>query len=137
MCTALQDSTGKSRDCSLLLVEDNALNQKVVKLMLGKYGVVPEVANNGEEAIAKVQQGTFDLILMDLHMPGMHGVEAASRIRELLGESCPPIVALTADVYHASETDILKQGLNGFLAKPISSEKLRGCIEEQTGISLS
>lgn len=137
MCADPDDCEPKAAPCAVLLVEDNPLNQKVVTLMLRKYGLVPAIANRGEEAIERVQQAAFDLILMDLHMPGMHGVEAAARIRALLGADCPPIVALTADVYHASESEILKQGLSGYLTKPISSEMLRRCVEQQTGIALA
>jgi CheY-like chemotaxis protein len=104
--------------------------------MLSKYSLELDIANNGEEAVEKVKTARYDLILMDLHMPGMHGVEAARIIREQLGEECPPIVALTADVYHASESDIKSQGLSGFLTKPISSKMLRDCVEKHTGVAL-
>jgi CheY-like chemotaxis protein len=136
MCPDALEPSGKPGKCSILLVEDNALNQKVVRLMLSRYGVEPDVANHGGEAIEKVKESTYDLILMDLHMPGMHGVEAAAKIHEILGDACPPIVALTADVYHASESDIFKQGLDGYLTKPISSQLLRSCVEKHTGVVL-
>lgn len=119
--------------CSILLVEDNNINQKVVTIMLSKLGLVPEIADRGERAIELVKEKAFDLILMDLHMPGMHGVEAARRIRELLGDQCPPIVALTADVVRGNEEEVQEQGLDGFLTKPISVDRLRECIREHTG----
>lgn len=122
-----------SSSCSILLVEDNNINQKVVTIMLSKLGLVPEIADRGERAIELVKEKAFDLILMDLHMPGMHGVEAARRIRELLGDQCPPIVALTADVVRGNEEEVQEQGLDGFLTKPISVDRLRECIREHTG----
>ena len=100
--------------CSILLVEDNHINQKVVSLMLSKLGLVPEIADRGEYAIERVRERAFDLILM-------------------LGEECPPIVALTADVVRGNKEDVQKQGLDGFLTKPISVDRLRECIREQTG----
>ncbi|NDV61849.1 response regulator [Puniceicoccales bacterium CK1056] len=136
MPTESEGSPETTDKCSILLVEDNPLNQKVVRLMLSKYAIEPDIANHGEEAVEKVKESKYDLILMDLHMPGMHGVEAAGIIREMLGDQCPPIVALTADVYHASESDILSQGLSGFLTKPISSQMLRDCVEKHTGLKL-
>lgn len=104
--------------------------------MFSKFGIEPDIANNGEESLRMVAESRYDLILMDLHMPGMHGVEATGKIRQLLRDECPPIVALTADVYHASESDLLSQGLSGYLTKPISSQMLRDCVEAHTGLVL-
>ena len=104
--------------------------------MLSKLGVVPKIADRGDKAIEMVREDHFDLILMDLHMPGMHGVEASGKIREILGEDCPPIVALTADVVHEQTGDLKEQGLDGFLTKPISVERLRECVREHTGTNL-
>jgi CheY-like chemotaxis protein len=80
-----------SGNCSVLLVEDNIVNQKVVALMLSKWNIEPVIAERGDVALNKVKEQSFDLILMDFHMPGMHGVDCASQIREILGEKCPPI----------------------------------------------
>lgn len=123
--------------CKILLVEDNKINQKVVSLMLGKFGIHPALADSGADALELVRDQTFDLILMDLHMPGMGGVETTNRIRDVLGGSCPPIVALTADAVHGNEAIVLGQGLSGFLTKPISCEILQACILEQTGIAVT
>ena len=133
MCSSPSDSASEQDVCSILLVEDNPINQNVVLLMLGKFGVKPVVADRGDAAIQAVQENTFDMILMDLHMPGMGGIEATARIREILGDHCPPIVALTADAVQGNEATVLQQGLNGFLTKPISSETLRAYIEKHTG----
>jgi two-component system sensor histidine kinase BarA len=133
MCSSSVENGNSPQACSILLVEDNAINQKVVLLMLGKFGIKPVVAANGDAAIQAVGEAAFDLILMDLHMPGMGGIEAASRIREILGDTCPPIVALTADAIKGNEDSVRAQGMNGFLTKPVSSETLRSCIREYTG----
>jgi CheY-like chemotaxis protein len=118
--------------CSILLVEDNKINQKVVCLMLGKYGIHPVIAEGGQQAIDTAREQPFDLILMDLHMPGMDGMEAASRIKELLGKESPPIVALTADAMRCETNEYQQHGLDGCMTKPISAEILRECIERYT-----
>ena len=119
-------------NCSILLVEDNAINQKVVKLMLGKFDIDPAISDSGAHAIEAVKDRKFDLILMDLHMPGMDGIEAAGYLQEYLGEACPPIVALTADSVFSKDADIGEIGFSGFLTKPVNADTLRQCIHEQT-----
>jgi len=101
--------------------------------MLGRFRIIPAIASSGIEAIGMVENQTFDLILMDLHMPGMDGVEAVSKIRELLGEQCPPIVALTADSVFNLDGDMRQNGFNGFLTKPVNADTFRKCILEHTG----
>ena len=100
--------------------------------MLGKYGIEPAIANGGQEAIDAARDQAFDLILMDLHMPGMDGMEAAGHIKELLGEKSPPIVALTADILRCENNAYRKHGLDGCLTKPINANILKECIEEFT-----
>ena len=90
------------------------------------------MAETGQEAVERAHAGPFDLILMDLHMPGMDGMEATRHIKADLGERCPPIVALTADVMQGSDEDARKKGLDGFLTKPINSNILRDCINSHT-----
>ena len=105
--------------------------------MLSKFRIHPALADSGAAALELVRDQTFDLILMDLHMPGMGGVETTNKIRDVLGGACPPIVALTADAVHGNEAIVLGQGLSGFLTKPISREILQACILEQTGIAVT
>jgi CheY-like chemotaxis protein len=121
-----------SQKCHILLVEDNKINQKVVTLMLGKYGIQPAIAEGGQEAINKAVGEPYDLILMDLHMPGMDGMEAASRIKSQLGDKSPPIVALTADAMRCESLSYREHGLDGCLTKPINSDILKSCIEQFT-----
>ena len=128
------DMEDSSPRCSILLVDDNKINQKVVVLMLARFGLNPVVVDSGAEAVAKASEERFDLILMDLHMPGMDGLEAASRIRDMLGQDCPDIVALTADAY--TVRDGPSQLLDGFLMKPVNSDQLRQCIFEHTAFKV-
>lgn len=133
MDCASPSEEGASGPVSILLVEDDRINQKLMLLMLSRLGIKPVVAERGEDAVALVRESRFDLVFMDLHMPGMHGIEAARRIREALGDASPPIVALTADAVIGNEQTVLEQGLRGFLTKPVNTQTLRGCIERHTG----
>ena len=126
------DAPNNSESCRILLAEDNKINQKLVLLILDKLGVTVMTAETGQEAVEKATGNAFDLILMDLHMPGMDGVEATQLIKADLGERCPPIVALTADAMRGSDTEALEKGLDGYLTKPINSSILRDCINEHT-----
>lgn len=122
--------------CRVLLVEDNKVNQKVVTLMLQKMSVETAIAERGETALEMAEEGTFDLILMDLHMPGMHGLDCAEQIRAMLGEEAPPIVAITADIYNGQEDAPIQQRLNGVLTKPVNSDDLRHCLREHCGCEI-
>lgn len=111
----------------VLLAEDNAVNQKLLALLLEKLGCRYELANNGLEAVAAVKARPFDVVLMDIQMPEMDGYEAAEMIRKEL-TSTVPIIALTA---HALKEDVehcLRAGMNDYLSKPIDKEKLKAKI---------
>jgi len=103
----------------ILVVDDNAINRKVVFELLRKSGCNVMLAGSGEEAIALVQQQTFDVIYMDIQMPGMDGIEATRRIRELNLPQTPPIIALTAYSLPGDKEKFIQAGLDGYLAKPI------------------
>jgi CheY-like chemotaxis protein len=108
----------------LLLVEDNATNQRLGKALLEHLGCTVEVVADGAEAVRRVGSGRYDLILMDLSMPVMDGLEATRRLRAL-GVGVP-IVALTAT---PAEREALQAGgFNGCLAKPVSAAALRAAI---------
>jgi CheY-like chemotaxis protein len=117
----------KRSDCSILVVEDDLTNQKVVRLMLGRLDISPCIVSKGREALDLVGKSEFDLILMDLHMPEMDGVETAARLHERLGEDCPPIVALTADVLFGRQ---MSEEFSGYLLKPVNARTLDQCIHE-------
>lgn len=131
----MEDSTDRD-SCSILLAEDNKINQKLVLLILQKLGAQAELAESGQEAVDKAETSRFDLILMDLHMPGMDGVQATRILKTDLGDECPPIVALTADAIRGNFAQEMENGLDGFLTKPINSTMLRDCINEHTRFQL-
>jgi len=119
--------------CSVLLAEDNRINQKLVVLMLGKLGIDPDIAVDGIQAVEMALQKQYDVILMDMHMPGMNGLNATKKIKSVLGEKSPVIVALTADVIPENVADALKGGVDAYLTKPISQDMLRECFEKYCG----
>lgn len=102
-----------------LLVEDNLVNQMVLKGIMDSLGVDSEVAANGVEAVRSVAHDGYDFVLMDIHMPEMGGVEAAKVIRRT---STVPIIAVTADVRAEHIRECLENGMDGFVPKPVSKE---------------
>lgn len=116
----------------ILLVEDNKLNQLVAKKVLHKFKTVVTLAENGQEAVDKVQKDQFDIILMDIHMPLMDGLEATEAIRALHDPIYQqiPIIALTADAYSKRVQDTIHAGMNDFLSKPYQPEDLFQKIKE-------
>jgi two-component system, sensor histidine kinase and response regulator len=112
---------------TVLLVEDNPVNQQVARAILSRLGVKLEVANNGREATALIEGRTFDLVLMDCQMPVMDGYQATAIIRQLLGNKLRrlPIIAITADAVAGDYEKCLKAGMDDYLSKPYTTEQLR------------
>ncbi|HEY0943394.1 MAG TPA: PAS domain-containing protein [Steroidobacter sp.] len=112
---------------TVLLVEDNAVNQKVAVRFLERMGCTVRVADNGVEAVRACEETTFDLVLMDLQMPVMDGITASQRIREReTGDGRPnvPIVALTANAMASQLERCMDAGMNAFLTKPLEIPRL-------------
>lgn len=118
----------------ILLVEDNILNQRVVTFSLKKYNHEVVIANNGVEAIEKFREHKFDVILMDIMMPVMDGIEATVKIREIeISDSLDkrtPIIALTANTMDNDRDKCLSYGMDDFMAKPFDIEKLKSIFNE-------
>ncbi len=108
----------------VLLAEDNEINQLVANELLSNTGMLVEIANNGEEAIQMLRIKSYDIVLMDLHMPVKDGYEATKEIRKLYNSTELPIIAMTADAMSGVKEECLKVGMDDFLAKPINPSKL-------------
>jgi signal transduction histidine kinase/ActR/RegA family two-component response regulator len=113
----------------ILLVEDNPVNQLVAKGMLSKLGCDVVVASHGGEALSRLEQSTFDLVLMDCNMPVMDGYEASRQIRQRVRWSKLPIVALTANAMPEERERCRSAGMNDYLAKPFRREELAALID--------
>jgi CheY-like chemotaxis protein/nitrogen-specific signal transduction histidine kinase len=109
----------------LLVAEDNVVNQEIIKQMLKSLGVPCELVANGAEAVEAVQRAEYDLVLMDIHMPEMDGLEATKMIRNLPGAvSKVPIIAVTADARPGHAEKYIERGLDGHMIKPFTEESL-------------
>ncbi|MDH5373122.1 MAG: response regulator, partial [Acidimicrobiia bacterium] len=112
----------------ILLAEDTITNQRVIAALLSKYGCRVEVAGNGLEAVEAVKSRPFDLVLMDVRMPEMDGIEATRRIRELDVRQ-PFIAAMTADVIQETVDLCFGAGMDEFLTKPVRVQEMLGVIK--------
>ncbi|WP_296934011.1 ATP-binding protein [uncultured Marinobacter sp.] len=118
----------------VLAVDDNDANLKLVMTLLEDCQLEAEGASSGFEALSKARQKPFDLVFMDLQMPGMDGVETTARLREMdTGNHRTPIIALTAHALADEQERLTKQGFDGYMPKPISSGQLTEIIHEYTG----
>lgn len=118
-----------SRQLSVLLVDDDPINREVGEAILKRLGHRTTIAGNGASAIELARDQAFDVILMDLHMPDMDGVEAASRIGKLDLPKMPRIIAVTADVSSSARERLAHAGIAKVVSKPILINALREAIE--------
>jgi PAS domain S-box-containing protein len=117
-----------ARHMAILLVEDNEPNRRVVHLMLRELGLDADEAAGGHEAINRAAQRRYDIILMDVQMPDLDGLEATRRIRALEHNHRATIVALTANVFESDETRCREAGMDGYLQKPMSLDMLAAAL---------
>lgn len=125
------EALGLPQGSSVLVVEDNPVNQKVTSLMLERFGHRAHVVPNGEEALQALQTAEYDLVLMDCQMPEMDGYEATRRIRAASDPRLRliPIVAMTANAIKGDREKCLDAGMNDYLSKPIRIEDLRSALD--------
>jgi signal transduction histidine kinase/ActR/RegA family two-component response regulator len=113
----------------VLVVEDHLINQKLVGVLLGRMACQVSFCENGQLAVEEVRKTTFDLILMDVNMPVMDGLEATREIRSLAGPaSQTPIVVVTADVMNEAREKSIAAGANDFISKPLQADRLREVV---------
>ncbi|WP_298190230.1 ATP-binding protein [uncultured Pseudomonas sp.] len=128
-----------SRPPLILCVDDNPANLLLVQTLLGDMGAHVSIANNGYEAVKKAAEQTFDLIFMDVQMPGMDGRQATEAIRQAenqRNQSPVPIIALTAHALANEKRALLQSGLDDYLSKPISERQLAQVVLKWTGLAL-
>ena len=116
-------------DLTILLAEDNQVNQKVALLMLKKLGYKADVVSTGREAVQALRQKHYDVILMDVQMPEMDGLEATRVISEMVLEKRPKILAMTAYALEGDKERCLNAGMDGYISKPVQIEELRMALE--------
>ena len=120
----------------ILLVEDSEMNKKLATVLLKKMGYVIDTASNGSEALTMVSKNDYDLVLMDVQMPVMNGIEATKRIRkggDLIKNPDIPIIALTANAMTQDRQRCLSSGMNDYIAKPFKPEDLKAKVEQFLG----
>jgi PAS domain S-box-containing protein len=121
----------------ILVAEDNLVNQKVIQTMLGRLGYRADLVSDGRQAVEALQRQIYDLVMMDIQMPEMDGVEATHIIRrELHLEHQPHIIAMTANAFEDQRRTYLESGMNDYVSKPVQLDKLLAAlhrISQQAG----
>lgn len=113
----------------ILIAEDNPINQKLTERVLAKLGYEPTIVSNGREVLEEVDRKKYDLILMDVQMPEMDGLEATRIIRKSQGDQ-PVIIAITANVMQGDREECLEAGMDDYISKPIKLELLVAALEK-------
>jgi hypothetical protein len=122
----------------VLLAEDHPMNQELTRKRLREMGCVVDVVTTGSQAVDAACASDFDLIVMDVRMPGLNGIQATKKIRENRGiDNGPPIIAVTADTSSATREECLAAGVTLVLAKPTSRTTLLHSVFECLGLPLS
>ena len=130
--SAPRDTAGPAR---VLVAEDNMVNQTLARRLLEKRGYEVSVVDDGRAALAALDHESFDIVLMDIQMPGMDGLEATTAIRqrEQLAGTHIPIVAMTAHAFKGDQERCLAAGMDAYVSKPVRQEELYATIERMLG----
>jgi two-component system, sensor histidine kinase and response regulator len=108
----------------VLLVEDEPINQEVSKALLEDVGLCVDVAEDGLQALEMVGLVSYALVLMDVQMPKMGGIEATRAIRKIPGRESMPILSMTASVFDENRSQCLEAGMNDFISKPVKFDEI-------------
>ncbi|PKU23850.1 ATP-binding protein [Telmatospirillum siberiense] len=126
--------TASIRPLKILVAEDDPTNRKLISVLLDRGGHTVEVVPDGAEAVAAIRERSFDLVLMDMRMPVVDGLEACRRIRALPGETGKvPVIALTANALREDEEACRNAGMDDYLAKPFSPARLTAVLLRNVG----
>lgn len=121
----LDERLGTYHPLDILVAEDNAINQRIIMTILNRYGYQAKMVENGQEAIESLDRRIYDVVLMDIQMPVMDGIEATRRIRKMFSKHRQPaIIALTADVMQQGKEEYLSMGMTDVLYKPVQTKAL-------------
>ncbi|MFC2993019.1 ATP-binding protein [Halomonas tibetensis] len=135
--SAADQATAAPRPLRLLAVDDTESNRLLLRELIAGPGVEVSLAASGEEALALAQEHAFDMVLMDIRMPGMDGVETTRALRRLGGRwRDTPVVAVTAHVLEEERRRLLESGLNDVLVKPVDTDQLRNALHRHLGLAL-
>lgn len=126
--SSYRDDERALRGAWLLLVEDNEVNQEVAEHILNDAGIRVDIASNGAIALAKIEENTYDGVLMDCQMPVMDGYQATRKLRQDPRYSNLPVIAMTANAMVGDKEKCLDAGMNDFIAKPIDVAQLFGTL---------
>lgn len=131
----LNEHMGESHPLEILVAEDNGINQKIIQSVLNRYGYHPKMVDNGLQALESLKVRQYDVVLMDIQMPEMDGLQACLKIREEIKASAQPrIIALTADALQQSREEYLLQGFDDLLYKPVQTKALMKMIAQSPRI---
>jgi CheY-like chemotaxis protein len=119
----------RHRGKRVLLAEDNPINQEVAMQLLLDAGLAPDLADNGVLAVQMARETDYAIILMDMQMPLMDGIEATREIRRMAGRASTPILAMTANAFEADRDSCLAAGMNDFLTKPVDPAHLFSILQ--------
>jgi signal transduction histidine kinase/DNA-binding response OmpR family regulator len=125
----LSEQFAKKFPMSILIAEDNLINQKLITKVINKLGYQPQVVNNGNQVLETMEKESFDIILMDVQMPEMDGLETTRIIRKQAARQ-PLIIAMTASAMAEDKAECLDAGMNYFISKPISIQDLVAVLEK-------
>jgi CheY-like chemotaxis protein len=133
-CDQVAEDSAQGACAHVLLVDDHPVNRQLGVTILGLLGCTVDTAENGQEALEAVQSHRYDVVLMDVHMPVMDGLEATRAIRALdHPHSDLPIVSMSADVLSDQVARCVAAGMNDRVSKPIDIDDLRGCLNRWVG----
>ena len=128
------------RSASILVAEDNDVNQEVIRRQLTLLGFRHEIASTGADALRRLSNGSYTLLITDIHMPVMDGYELTTKVREreaATGSPRMPIIAITANALKSEAERCISVGMDDYLSKPVSSATLRAMLERWTSAGLT